>query len=147
MTQTLTGQDIGQAAIATRAVLNRVLAGFDIAFEQSVILNLLGRNESPMTDDDLVARVVHGLKIAEPAAREVLATLLDRGLAERTEDGGQLALTSSGTERFEQITGAIGQITERLYGGLPPEELAVAHRMLTTVTARANAELAEPAVS
>ena len=43
---------------------------------------------------------------------------------------------------FEQIQGGIGQVTQRLYGGLPESDLAIAHRVLATVTERANAELA-----
>jgi len=90
-----------------------------------------------------VARVVQGLKISEAEVRELLAELVEHGLVVRTEpaDAMLLALTPAGASRFDQVKAAIAQITQRLYGGLPAEELTVAHRILTTVTARANAEL------
>jgi len=140
MTQTLTGQDIGQASYAVRAVLDRVLERTGTGFRPWVAVNVLGSNGSQLDEGDLLARIVHGLKITEPEAREVLADVLDQGLAERSA-ATQLSLTPAGTTRFQQLTAAITQITERLYGGLPADELAAAHRMLTAVTARANAEL------
>jgi hypothetical protein len=36
----------------------------------------------------------------------------------------------------------VGEVTARLYGGLPEADLATAHRVLATVTERANEELA-----
>lgn len=54
----------------------------------------------------------------------------------------RVALTALGIARFEQIQDSIGQVTRRLHGGLPEADLAVAHRVLATVTERANAELA-----
>ena len=53
-----------------------------------------------------------------------------------------MALTAAGAARFGQIQDAIGQVTARLYGDLPEADLATAHRVLATVTERANAELA-----
>jgi DNA-binding MarR family transcriptional regulator len=143
MTQTLTGQDIGQAHYATRAVLERVLIAVGIDFNQSVILNVLVRNGSPMAEDEVLAGVVHGLKITEDDARAVLSGVLARGLVTRTPaDEARLELTATGAGLSRQVTEAVAGITERLYGGLPAGELAVAHRLLATVTARANAELA-----
>lgn len=56
--------------------------------------------------------------------------------------GSQIALTPAGTARLQQVRAGVGQITQRLYGGLPAEDLATAHRVLATVTGRANAVLA-----
>jgi hypothetical protein len=53
----------------------------------------------------------------------------------------QITLTPDGRARFARIRAGIGEITQRLYGGLPAADLAVAHRVLATVTERANAEL------
>src|SRR4051794_26820345 len=118
MTQTLTGQDIGQAHHATRAVLQRVLAGTGTEFNQWVTLNVLGSNGSALGEDELVARVGNGLKIAEAGARDLLTELLDQGLvirtATRTASAGpaQLELTTAGTARFDQVKAAIAQISE-----------------------------------
>jgi hypothetical protein len=139
MTQTLTGQDIGQAHHATRAVLERVLTAAGLGFKEWVVVNTLGGNDSGMTTDDVSARVGHGLKITEDAARIVLTGVQDRDLV--TRPPGRLELTTAGALLFQRVTEAIAGITERLYGGLPAEELVIAHRLLATVTARANAEL------
>ena len=73
------------------------------------------------------------------------AGLAWQGLISREPGAGsgtQVALTPAGTARVEQIQRGIGQVTQRLYGGLPETDLAIAHRVLVTVTERANAELA-----
>ncbi len=80
--------------------------------------------------------------------RAAAAELAWQGLISRepAAGGGNLVtLTAAGTVRFEQIQGGIGEVTARLYGGLPETDLATAHRVLATVTERANAELARSA--
>ena len=141
---TLNGQDIGQAEHATRAVLDRLLARTGTPFRGWVMLNQLAAAGGALAEDDLTARITHGLKIGEDAVRAVGAELARQGLISRapTAEGTQVALTPAGTASVEQIQGAISQVTQRLYGGLPESELATAHRVLATVTERANAELA-----
>jgi DNA-binding MarR family transcriptional regulator len=146
MTETpiLTGQDIGQAHLATRAVLERLLAQTGLDFGASVTLNAAAGNDPPLRRADLIARVVHGLKIEESAAVAVLTDLLDQGLVALTPPTAadpEVTLTPAGQARFQQVREGIGQITQRLYGGLPNDDLAAAHRVLTAVTDRANAEL------
>ncbi|MFJ1702982.1 hypothetical protein [Kitasatospora sp. NPDC088346] len=83
------------------------------------------------------------LKIDAAAALAVLAELTTAGLlAEPSGEGGRLGLTDAGRARHEAIRAAVGELTARLYGGLPAEDLAAAARVLTAVTARADAELA-----
>ena len=146
MTQTplLNGQDIGQAEHATRAVLDRLLARTGTPFRGWVMLNQLAAAGGALAEDDLTSRITHGLKIGEDAVHAAGAELARQGLISRasTAEGTQVALTPAGTASVEQIQGAISQVTQRLYGGLPESDLAIAHRVLATVTERANAELA-----
>ena len=146
MTQTpaLTGQDIGQAENAVRAVLERLLARTGTAFHSWVIINLLGTGGQTLAEEDLVGRMVHGLKIADAAGRAAIAAAAGEGLVGRAPDG-QISLTQAGAARSRQVREGIGQITQRLYSGLPAGDLATAHRVLATVTERANAVLADPA--
>ena len=142
---TLNGQDIGQAESAVRAVLNQLLARTGTPFHGWVILNLLGRSDTPLSQDELTGRVVHGLKIGEDAVRAAAAGLAEHGLISRDPQaagGARVALTAAGAARFGQIQDGISQVTARLYGGLPEADLVTAHRVLVTVTERANAELA-----
>jgi len=141
----LNGQDIGQAEHATRAVLDRLLARTGIQFHSWVIINQLAASGGALGEDELTGRITHGLKIGEDAAHAAAAELAWQGLISREPAAGggtQVALTPAGTARFEQIQGGIGQVAQRLYGGLPESDLAIAHRVLATVTERANAELA-----
>jgi DNA-binding MarR family transcriptional regulator len=141
-TPTLTGQDIGQAEKATRAVLDRLLAETGTTFHQSVVLNLMANTQSPVELDSLVPRMTHGLKIDRPTALKAIDELVAAGLIARSGPPVTLAATPAGEERFRAIREGIDQITKRFYGDLPPEDLAAAHRVLAIVTERANAELA-----
>ena len=142
---TLNGRDIGQAEHATRAVLDRLLARTGIQFHGWVIINQLAAGGGTLGEDELTGRITHGLKIGEDAVHAAAAELAWQGLIGREPAAGgetRVTLTPAGTARFEQIQGGIGQVTQRLYGGLPESDLAIAHRVLATVTERANAELA-----
>jgi hypothetical protein len=141
MTETLTGQDIGQAAAATRAVLERLLAETGTSFQGSVILKVLADNGSAAGQDQILDRLMHGLKITEEPVLAALDELTRTGLVSRTPDG-QVELTPAGGSRNRQVRDGVGRITERLYGDVPTEDLVTARRVLVAVTERANAELA-----
>lgn len=142
-TTTVNGQVIGQAHYATRAVLERVLAGSGTTFHQSVALNAAADSGEAIDHDRLIDRMTSTLKIDESAARATITELTEAGLLE-TLPGEQprAGITDAGKALNHQIRTAVKEITARLYGGLSAEDLAVAGRVLTAVTARANAELA-----
>jgi hypothetical protein len=138
--QALTGQHIGQAEKATRAVLDRLLAETGTEFVEWVIVNVLATNRSRMDREDLLGRVVSGLKIAAQPVRTGIGALANRGLLATTDD--HLALTSDGEALYGRLRAGIDQITQRLYGDIPASDLYTAQHVLATVTQRANAELA-----
>lgn len=131
---TLNGQVIGQAERATRAVLDRLLERVDTPFEQWVALNLTATS-GPLDPAELAGR----LRIPPGSAAGALSALTTAGLL--AADG---TLTAAGRDRHAEITTGLTAITARLYGDLPAADLAVAGRVLTTVTARATAELSTP---
>ena len=139
-TPTLNGAVLGQAALATRAVLDRLLARSGTSFHQSVALNVTAAQGGTIERDQLVERMVGGLKL-EPATIRADLDAAERAGLLRTE-AGVTSLTDAGRDRFAQITAATTEVTDRLYADLPAEDLAVAGRMLTILTERANAELA-----
>jgi hypothetical protein len=49
--------------------------------------------------------------------------------------------------RYREIRAALEGVTARLFAGFPPEDLATAGRVLSIITTRANAELADPELS
>jgi hypothetical protein len=137
---TLTGQDIGAASRATGALLQRLLSATGTDFQGWVALNVLGTAGSALDRNDVVDRLVFGLKVDAASVSATIDDLVHGALLSNVDD--QLSLTPAGTGRFEEIRGGIADITRRIYGGLPAEDLAVAHRVLAAVTERANEELA-----
>jgi DNA-binding MarR family transcriptional regulator len=141
-TPTLTGQDIGQAERATRALLDTVLAETDTTFHQSVVLNLTATTASPTDSGGVVERMAHGLKIDPAEARRAIDEAVADGLVTERGDPAGLALSPAGELLLRAIRSGIDRIAERLYGDLPPDDLATTHRILAIVTERANAQLA-----
>jgi DNA-binding MarR family transcriptional regulator len=142
-TPTLNGQDIGQAERATRAVLDALLAETSTSFQSWVTLNVLATSGSVLEQDQLVQRITSGLKVGEPSVRATLDELTAAGLITQAADAHSgVELTAAGQSLYRRVRSGIDSITERLYGDLPAEDLAIAHRVLAIVTERANAELA-----
>ncbi|MET9897098.1 MarR family transcriptional regulator [Streptomyces sp. NPDC006446] len=136
------GQVIGLAHYASRATLERVLARSGTTFEQSVALRAVSDNGGTVERDRLVGRLTGALKIKESAARRTVDAMTAAKLLEEPT-AGQVSLTDGGRELFESIRTAGNEIAARLYAGIPAEDLAAAGRVLTLVTERADAELAE----
>lgn len=138
------GQVIGQAHYATRAVLEGVLSATGTTFHESVALNATADRGGNMERHTLVERMTSTLKIDAATAEAVLAGLITQGLL-RAKPGGapaRLTMTAGGSELHRTHRAALAEITDRRYADLPAEELAAAGRILTEVTARANAMLA-----
>ncbi|OEJ27882.1 hypothetical protein AR457_28850 [Streptomyces agglomeratus] len=141
-TPNVNGQVIGQAHYATRAVLERQLARTGTTFHESVALNVLADSGAGVDRGHLVGRMTATLKIDDATALATVARLTGSALAEAVPgDECRIRLTDAGQELNRSIRTAVGEITARLYEGFEPEEMAVAGRLLTVLTARANAEL------
>jgi DNA-binding MarR family transcriptional regulator len=143
-TPTLTGQDIGQAERATRAVFDRLLAESGTTFHGWVILNDLNGNGPTLERSAQVSRLALALRVDEPAVRSALDDVVSQGLVglTGTAAGTEVTLSAAGEARVRQVRTGIARIAARFYGDLPAEDLAAAHRVLAIVTERANAELA-----
>ncbi|MFC9325097.1 hypothetical protein [Kitasatospora sp. NPDC057015] len=142
-TPSLNGQVIGLAHYATRALLERELARTGTTFVQSLALNTAADGGGSADREQLVTRLTDGLKIDAETAEAALAELTATGLLENAPAGpAHLRLTAAGRERQQLIRAAVGGITARLYGDIPAEDLATAGRVVATVKARADAELA-----
>jgi DNA-binding MarR family transcriptional regulator len=140
---TLSPQVLGRAENAHRALLDRILSATDISYSRWVALTLTAVSGDDIDRELLVMRLADALKIDAEAASGVVAELTESQLL----DGGQadsvrVGLTESGRARYRQIRGAVHDVLERLYDDIPADELATAGRVLTLITARANAELA-----
>ncbi|MFD9324616.1 MarR family winged helix-turn-helix transcriptional regulator [Streptomyces sp. NPDC060065] len=135
------GRTIALAHYASRALLEIVLARSGTTFNQSVALRAVSDNGGTVERAWLVDRLTGTLKIDESAAHETVAEMTDAKLLEPA--AGRVSLTDSGRELFEGVRVGGNEIAARLYAGIPAEDLATAGRVLTLVTERANAELAD----
>lgn len=137
---TLTTQVIGQTEKALNAILDRLLAGTDITEPQWVTLTLTVVSGG-LPAEALTARVSAALKVDSAIARERLAELTSAGLVRQNPEG-VVEATERGKAQWEAVRAQVTEITQRLWGDLPEEDLAVAGRVLSTVLTRANAALA-----
>ncbi|MFJ1547993.1 hypothetical protein [Streptomyces sp. NPDC088246] len=143
VTPPVNGQIIGQAHYATRAVLERLLATTGTTFHQSVALNAVADSGEAIERGRLVDGMTGTLKIDAEVAEATVAELSAAGLLEEVPGSTvRVALTPAGRDRRQANSAGIANITARLYAGLPAEDLAATGRVLTEVTARANAVLA-----
>lgn len=139
----LTGQAIGEAAEATNAVLETLLAEVRTSFLSWVALNVLSSAGPVMPQDALVQRMTRGLKVGAEPVLMTLDELEVARLVTRSDDAeASVELTADGTGLHRRIRAGVDRITERLYGDLPQDDLATTGRVLATVTQRANAVLA-----
>jgi hypothetical protein len=142
-TTTLNPQVIGQAERALGALMNRVLAVTGGTFHQWVALTLTTAAGGTIDRDQLLSRMTSALKTDDTTALAAIAELTAAKLLEdRPGEAARVGLTDTGRTRYRQLRTAIDQVTARLYGDLPAEDLATAGRVLGVLTARANAELA-----
>ncbi|MFE2647948.1 MarR family transcriptional regulator [Streptomyces nigra] len=133
---------IALAHYASRALLEQVVARHGATFQQSVTLRAAAAaGGGPVERDRLVGEVVGSLKCEPAEARSVVDGLVSAGLL--AADGPTaVRVTDAGRELQAATSAETAPITARVYADLPEEDLAVAGRVLTLITERANRELA-----
>ncbi|MFF9850937.1 MarR family winged helix-turn-helix transcriptional regulator [Streptomyces litmocidini] len=140
---TTNGRVIALAHYSARALLEGVLTRHGITFEQSVTLRVVTVAGGAVERDALVTDVIGSLKSDPVVVRGVIDELTTAKLLEQDpERASLLRLTDAGRELYGTATAETAEISARLYAGIPAEDLAVAGRVLTLLTERANAELA-----
>ncbi|MFI1920792.1 MULTISPECIES: hypothetical protein [unclassified Streptomyces] len=135
------GRTIGLAHYAGRAVLERVLARHGATFQQQITLRAAVTADGPLERGALVKQVTGALKTEAADVHATVDGLLAAGLL--AADGLLIRPTDAGRELFAVVGAETGEISARIYAGIPPEDLAAAGRVLARVTERAEAELAE----
>ena len=137
----LNTQVIGQAESALGALLEPLLAGAGITFQQWLVLAVTAASGGRADRGQLVARIAGARKVDGTLVESAIAELTAAGLATAT---GPLALTDAGRNVYGRVRGAIDELNAELFA-FPPDDLATAGRVLSIVTARANAVLARQA--
>jgi hypothetical protein len=142
-TPTLNPKVIGQTERALGALMDRVLATTGGTFHHWVALTLTTAAGGTIDRDQLLSRMTGTLKLDDATALAAVAGLTAAQLlADQPGEGPRVGLTEAGQERYRQLRTAIDQVTARLYGDLPAEDLATSGRVLGVLTTRANTELA-----
>jgi DNA-binding MarR family transcriptional regulator len=142
-TPTFGTQVIGQTEKALNAFLGRQLAGTGLSEPQWVTLTVTVASDGTVDRDQLISRMAGFLKVSEAEAQTRIAELAAVQLLVLPDDkGSPVRVTDAGKELHARIRTAATEITQRLWGDLPAEDLAVAGRVLSTILERANAELA-----
>jgi DNA-binding MarR family transcriptional regulator len=137
----LSTQVIGQAESALGALLEPLLADAGITFQQWLVLTVTAASGGRTDRGQLVGRISGARKVDGTAVESAIAELAAAGLATAT---GPLALTDSGRNVYQRVRGAVEELNAELFA-FPSEDLATAGRVLSVVTARANAVLARQA--
>ncbi|MFF7314065.1 MarR family transcriptional regulator [Streptomyces sp. NPDC008137] len=132
---------IALAHYAGRAILENVLARHGITFQQSVTLRLAALAEGPVGRERLVDEVTGALKAGATEVHTVIEELIAARLLAPSGASG-VRITDAGRELYDRTSGETAPITARIYDGIPAEDLAVAGRVLSLITERADAELA-----
>ncbi|MEW1639573.1 MarR family transcriptional regulator [Streptomyces sp. NPDC093801] len=138
---TLNARVIALAHHAARTLAEGALTRHGVTFHQSVTLRTVATAGGTLAHRDLVAEVTDALKTTEPLIDEVIGELTAAKLLHR--QASTLSLTDAGRDLYEATAAETAAIATRLYADIPAEDLAVAGRVLTLITARANAELAD----
>ena len=134
-------QLLGQTEKACNAILDRLLTGSGLTETRWIVLRLTVMSGETADRDELVNRVAGAVKVGEGKAGALVQELAAAGLL-RVDGHGTVELSEAGRGLHDGIRAATSETTERLWGDLPAEDLAVAARVLSTVLERANAELA-----
>jgi hypothetical protein len=137
---TFSGQDIGVAAAATRALLDGLLARAGTDFPAWVALRRLSQPGPAPTVDELRRDLINLLTIDATSAALIVERLAARGWT--APNGAAVTLTPEGTAFHRRLVEQTGQLTGELYQGIDAADLAAAKRVLGEVTQRANARRA-----
>lgn len=127
---------LGQTEKALNAILLRELDGAMTEHEW-IALTLTVMSDGQVAREDLLRRIAAVLKLddATPLVRQLAA----KGLV---DDAARIRASSAGRAFFARIRARVEEITDRLWGDVPDDELQAAGSVLATVLERANAELA-----
>lgn len=131
-------QLIGQTEKAMNAILVRLLAGA-VTEPQWVTLVLAARSAGSAGRDQFSGRVAQALQVDQTTAADHIGQLAAKGLV--STDADAITPTEAGQRLLNRVRGQTGEIIQRLWGDLPAADHEATLRMLSTVLARAQAEL------
>lgn len=140
-TTVLSPSIVGQAEKAHGAILRKVLAGTSLDERQWITLQLACAPGVSIRRADLMTRVAAAAKFDPLVIDRAISALISSSLIEQHPDD-RLLVSQPGRALVSALREQIGELIGSAYGSVPPEDLATAARVLTTITARLSAGLA-----
>jgi DNA-binding MarR family transcriptional regulator len=137
---TFTPRLLGETEKTLNAILDKRLTEAGLTEQHWITLTLAVVSGGTIERDELVKKVSAGAKFSEDDVRARISELIDMRLL-GDSGSSEVTVTDAGKELHASIRGANNELTERLWGDLPAEELATTARVLTAVLERANEEL------
>jgi DNA-binding MarR family transcriptional regulator len=141
---TLTGQDVGEAEGALTGLLERILAGSNTGLKRTeyITLRVLATRGPGASLADFREFLLRQPQLAlDPTSVDELLNGLEvRGVITvgGPEAEGSVRLTAAGAALQANAATAVQAVTARLYAGLDPEQLSIAHDVLVELTRRAS---------
>jgi hypothetical protein len=136
----VTGQEIGVANIAGRALIDELLGSEGTTFERWLVLNLLVTRGPTFERAALVQAVATGTRANADSIRQLLIQLESEDLVREVADG--IELSPAGLALFGRWREAVGRVTAEIYAPFDRADLAITRRVLVQLTERTNAWLA-----
>jgi DNA-binding MarR family transcriptional regulator len=133
--QNLLGQQIGVAQAATKALADLLFARAGTRFEEWILLRYLTQT-GPAPRPDLADTLAGLLDIGPGQTRRIVDSAIARGLV--ASDGDTVRRTPQGEKFYATLVATVQDTATKLYGDLPPADLAVTSRTLTAVAQRAS---------
>ena len=139
---TFTPQVLGETEKALNAILYRQLDGVGLTEHQWIALRLTVTAGGALPREQLVGRLAGALKVGAAGADARVEELVVGGLLQAPGAEGDVAVTPAGARVHARVRGAVNEITRRLWGDLPAEDLDTTGRTLAAILERANAHYA-----
>jgi DNA-binding MarR family transcriptional regulator len=127
-----------------------VLAGTGVTGNDYVTLLVIARR-GPFAPAAALHEFLAGqrqLGLTPDTAADLLDRLERRGLISDSsrDSAGPVTLTAEGSAQLARLSASVAPVTQQLYGGIHPDDLATAHRVLREVVGRAEHLLAVAAL-
>jgi DNA-binding MarR family transcriptional regulator len=139
---TLNPSIVGQAEKAHTAILKRLLRGTTLDEHQWITVQLATGFGDTFLRGELESRVAGAAKYDPESIEAAIDGLIRASLIEEVAgDPEMLAVTAEGRALVSTLRAEVRDFVERAYGSVPPEDLATAAAVLTTITTKLSEEL------
>jgi hypothetical protein len=132
---------LGETEKTLNAILERHLSADGLTEQHWITLSIAAMSGDPMGASELAREVASRAKFTEDDVRARISELVDAQLLSDCGSSG-VTISDAGEQLHARILGANIDVTKRLWGDLPAEDLATTARVLATVLERADAEFA-----